>query len=174
MRIWSLYSCTKDHLFSLLAIWRLSVSCYCGTFFAPLGDLLVMKTLEDEWYIAIKAYVSLYYHIMCICAIPTYRVYQLYDSVLSHKHNSNNTELIHLHFKYQSAMYPLSWCHTRSSPEQSISVNPGGHRYIQPVRSQLPPLHGWHTMCVGSQFDNLIMLYILPKLFNEVAFEDRI
>ena len=24
-------------------------------FFAPLGDLMVMKTLEDEWYVVIKA-----------------------------------------------------------------------------------------------------------------------
>jgi len=81
---------------------------------------------------------------MCVCAIPTYRVYQLYDSVLSHKHNPHNTELIHLHFKFQSTMYPLSWCHT-SSPEH---CKPRWHRYIQPVRSQVPPLHGGHTISV--------------------------
>ena len=41
--------------------------------------LLVMKTLEDEWYIVIKA-VLRHYHILCVLAIPTYTVYQLYDN----------------------------------------------------------------------------------------------
>ena len=35
-------------------------------FFMPLGVLLVMKTLEDEWYNVIKVYnfTILYYHIL--------------------------------------------------------------------------------------------------------------
>ena len=48
-----------------------------------------MKTLEDEWYVVIKAYTCkftifeilrdiLCYHILRVCAIPTYRVYRLY------------------------------------------------------------------------------------------------
>ena len=46
----------------------------------PLGVLLVMKTLEDEWYVVIKAYKLaffeilgdfLYCHILRVRAIPT-------------------------------------------------------------------------------------------------------
>ena len=46
----------------------------------PLGVLLVMKTLEDRWYIVINAYQFtvfeiwrdfLYYHILHVRAIPT-------------------------------------------------------------------------------------------------------
>jgi len=49
-------------------------------FLAPLGVLLVMKTLEDEWYVAIKAYKLsvfeilgdfLYCYILRVRAIPT-------------------------------------------------------------------------------------------------------
>jgi len=46
--------------------------------------LFVMKTLKDEGYIVIKAYkftvfeiLRDYYHILCVCAIPSYRVYRL-------------------------------------------------------------------------------------------------
>ena len=49
-------------------------------FIAPLGVLLVTKTLEDEWYVVIKAYKLavfeilvdfLYCHILRVRAIPT-------------------------------------------------------------------------------------------------------
>jgi len=50
-----------------------------------------MKTHEDGWYVVMNTYKFtvfeiwgdfLYYHILlCVCAIPTYRVYQLYDYV---------------------------------------------------------------------------------------------
>jgi len=49
-------------------------------FLAPLGDLLVMKTLDDEWYVVIKAYkptvfeilrIFWYCHILHVHAIPT-------------------------------------------------------------------------------------------------------
>ena len=49
-------------------------------FLAPLGVLLVIKTLEDEWYVVIKAYkltvfeilrYFLYCHILRVHAIPT-------------------------------------------------------------------------------------------------------
>ena len=43
---------------------------YFHDVFTSLGVLLVMKTLKDEWYVVIKVY-----HILCVCAIPTYRVY---------------------------------------------------------------------------------------------------
>jgi len=49
-----------------------------------MGVLFIMKTLEDEWYIVIKAYkltVLRNYHILHVCAILTYRVYQLDDRV---------------------------------------------------------------------------------------------
>ena len=51
-----------------------------GTF-VSVGVLFVLKTLEDEQYVVIKAYKFtilrdfLYYHTMDICAIPTYTVY---------------------------------------------------------------------------------------------------
>jgi len=49
-------------------------------FFTPL-DTLVVKTLEGELYIVITAYcVAFVIIILRICTIPTYRVYQLYDS----------------------------------------------------------------------------------------------
>jgi len=44
-----------------------------------------MKTLKDKRYIDKKGYkcmvfeIFLYCHIVCVCAIPIYRVYQLYD-----------------------------------------------------------------------------------------------
>jgi len=47
-----------------------------------------MKTLEGEQWVVIKAYKFtvveilrefLYYHILCVCDIPKYRVYQLYN-----------------------------------------------------------------------------------------------
>ena len=48
--------------------------------FSPLGVLLVIKTLEDEWSIDIEAYkFTVFYHILCVRAIPTYRIYRLYD-----------------------------------------------------------------------------------------------
>ena len=45
-----------------------------------------MKTLEDGWYLVIKAKLTvfeilrdfLYCHILCVYTIPTYRVYRLY------------------------------------------------------------------------------------------------
>jgi len=54
--------------------------------------LLVMKTHEDGWYIVTNTYkffkfgeIFLYYHILvCVRAIPTYRVYQLYEYVGLH------------------------------------------------------------------------------------------
>ena len=57
--------------------------------FVTRGVLLVMKTLEDERYVVIKAYkctVSeiwrdffLYWHVLRVRRIPTYRVYRLGD-----------------------------------------------------------------------------------------------
>ena len=56
--------------------------------FAMQGVLLVMKTLEDERYVVIKAYkcsVSeiwrdfLYWHVLRVRRIPTYRLYRVYD-----------------------------------------------------------------------------------------------
>ena len=58
-------------------------------FLAPLGDLLVMKTLDDEWYIVIKAYkltvfeILRNFFVLSYIACPRYpyiRVYQLYGS----------------------------------------------------------------------------------------------
>ena len=52
------------------------------------GVLLVMKTLEDERYVVIKAYkctvseigeIFLYWHVLRVRRIPTYRVYRLCD-----------------------------------------------------------------------------------------------
>ena len=57
-------------------------------FLAPLGVLLVMKTLENEWYIVIKAYKLAVFEILGdffvlpYIARPCYpyiRVYRLYD-----------------------------------------------------------------------------------------------
>ena len=63
-------------------------STWCSTF-ATRGVFLVMKTLEDERYLVIKAYsllsVPSYFfvlagmHVLRVCRIPTYRVYRLYD-----------------------------------------------------------------------------------------------
>jgi len=36
--------------------WRVSSSILLRCFFVPQDMLLVMKTLEDEWYVNIKAY----------------------------------------------------------------------------------------------------------------------
>ena len=54
----------------------------------PLGVLLVMKTLEDEWYVVIKAYKLVVFEILgdffvlpytaCL-RYPYIRVYRLYD-----------------------------------------------------------------------------------------------
>jgi len=57
-------------------------------FLAPLGVLLVMKTLEDEWYVVIKAYklavfeILVDFFVLPYIACPRYpyiRVYRLYD-----------------------------------------------------------------------------------------------
>ena len=40
----------------ILVICWLSVSLLLWYIFAPIGDLLVVKTLEDDWYITVKAY----------------------------------------------------------------------------------------------------------------------
>jgi len=60
-------------------------------FLAPLGVLLVMKTLEDEWNVVIKAYKLAVFeiwgdffvlpYIACPC-YPYIRVYRLYDIYL--------------------------------------------------------------------------------------------
>ena len=59
-------------------------------FLAPLGDLLVMKTLDDEWYVVIKAYKLTVFEIwrdfnlLSYIPCPRYpyiRVYWLYDTV---------------------------------------------------------------------------------------------
>ena len=47
----------------------------------PLGVLLVIKTLKDEWYIVIIAYkftVIEIYHIYCMSALSLNIVYRLY------------------------------------------------------------------------------------------------
>jgi len=55
--------------------------------FMPLGVLLVMKTLEDDSTVSqrlvslLTIFGILYYHMLSVCAIPTYRVYQLHDIV---------------------------------------------------------------------------------------------
>ena len=41
---------------TILAIWRLSGLVLLQCFFAPMGVLFVIKTLEDEQYVVIKAY----------------------------------------------------------------------------------------------------------------------
>jgi len=58
-------------------------------FFAQLGDLLVMKTLDDEWYVVKKAYkltvfeILRNFFVLSNIACPRYpyiRVYRLYDN----------------------------------------------------------------------------------------------
>ena len=75
----------KERKNNILAVWQLSGLVFSWCFFALLGVMLVIKILEDERYIVIKAYKLrdfLYYHILCVHAIPTHRVYRLYDSVM--------------------------------------------------------------------------------------------
>ena len=48
--------------------------CQFGTLIMPLGVLLVMKTLEDEWHVVIKATVFetfFCYNILRVCAIQS-------------------------------------------------------------------------------------------------------
>ena len=51
-------------------------------FFEQLGVLLVLKTLEYEWYISIKAYkftvCEILKYFLRVHAIPTYRAYRVY------------------------------------------------------------------------------------------------
>ena len=77
------------------AQWKMLL--FCGSvlsrcFLVPLGVLLVMKTLEDEWMVVIMAYRLAVFEILrgffCISiiilhvhVIPTYRVYWLYDMI---------------------------------------------------------------------------------------------
>ena len=46
----------KKKMMMILAIWRLSGLVLSRCFFMPVGMLFIMKTLEDEQYIVIKAY----------------------------------------------------------------------------------------------------------------------
>ena len=61
---------------TFLAIWRLSGSVLLQCFFVPVGMFFIMKTLEGEWYMVIKAYkftvferIFLYYHSICMSAL---------------------------------------------------------------------------------------------------------
>jgi len=61
-----------------MAVWQLSGLLLSLCFFALLGVVFIMKILEDEKCIVIKAYKLrdfLYYHILHVHAIPTHRVY---------------------------------------------------------------------------------------------------
>ena len=71
-------------------------------FFAMRGVLLVMKTPEDERYVVISVpflrfgEILLYYHILRVRRIPTYRVYRFCDrqvliNHLGFSHSQNNT-----------------------------------------------------------------------------------
>ena len=84
-----LFSVKEEEEEDILAIWQLSGLVLSWCFFIPLGVLFIMKTLEDEEYVIIKAYRFtvfeilldfLYYHILCVRTIPTYRVYRLYNT----------------------------------------------------------------------------------------------
>ena len=64
-------------------------------FLTPLGVLLVIQTLEDEWYVVIKAYKLAVFEILGdffvlpYIACPRYpyiRVYRLYDNYKNKKH----------------------------------------------------------------------------------------
>jgi len=76
----------KNILSDLLLLWY---------FLASLGMLFIIKTLKNECYVAIQAYVyhfwdfkRLYYHILHVHIIPMYRVYQPYD--ISRKAKTDN------------------------------------------------------------------------------------
>ena len=43
---------------TILAVWSLSGLVLSQWFSAPVGVFFIMKTLEDEWYVVIMAYIS--------------------------------------------------------------------------------------------------------------------
>ena len=70
-------------------------------FLTPLGDLLVMKTRDDEWYVVIKAYkltvfeiweIFLYCHILHVHAIPTL---ESTDSMIVVNWSINDSDSLH-------------------------------------------------------------------------------
>ena len=58
---------------NILAVWQLSSSVLSRCFSTPLGVFLVMKSLEDEQYVAIKAHkftiLERFLDIVCVHAI---------------------------------------------------------------------------------------------------------
>ena len=59
----------KERKKNILVVWRLSGLVLLWCLFTPLGMLFLMKALEDEWYIAVKAYSLPFlrvWEIMCI------------------------------------------------------------------------------------------------------------
>ena len=62
---------------------------------------MVMKTLEDEWYIVIKAYkfpafeiLRIIIYVLCVCTIITYTVCQLYDILCILLPNDQTSDLV--------------------------------------------------------------------------------
>jgi len=73
-----LQSCEKEEEEEENKFGHLVTSLLSWWFFMPVGMLFVMKTLKDEWHIAIKAYKFTIFEIlrffgtyMHVCAIPT-------------------------------------------------------------------------------------------------------
>ena len=58
---------------TFLAVWWLSGLALLWCFFVPLGILLVMKTLEDEWYIVIKFTVFVLSCIYCVSMLSLHK-----------------------------------------------------------------------------------------------------
>jgi len=47
---------TRQRRKLILSFWRLPGSVLSWCFFIPLGDMTVMKALEDEWYAVVNSY----------------------------------------------------------------------------------------------------------------------
>ena len=86
----------KKETKNILAVWQLSGVVLLQGFFAPLYMLLVKKTLENEWYIVIKAYKFTISKILRDFCIIIYRMSELSlhiestDSKQSHRRRSRS------------------------------------------------------------------------------------
>ena len=85
MQIWTALL-EEEEEEDILAVWKLSALVLLRCFTAPLGVLLVMKTLENTYvrYVVIKAYKFTFFEIFVLShiAFPCYpyiRVYRFYD-----------------------------------------------------------------------------------------------
>jgi len=83
----------KERKKNIWSVLRILGSVLLRCFLAPLGVLLVMKTLQDEWYVVIKAYKLTVFEILrgffvlLYIACPRYpyiRVYRLYSPVYTY------------------------------------------------------------------------------------------